>query len=803
MDFKLKVWFGRIMLLGMVSAVYFPMLAGAVNEPPSPALSMTGSHVVVNDDDHHAGETPQDDIWDKNQPGITDQEGNYTIPNEGLRVVGKRLASDAATGGTVATREEPDLKLFTIDATYIQNCPGTLTVTVEGNDGNVKFWEDEEEDEDEVDEERVTPFGFVTKDDVTSMEVTVSNSLSGELKFWVEGIKPTEGFDTITITAVYSVTTNAGSGITTGTIKFGVVRADVDVDTLNIGDTSEVEATNVAGVDADSSADQKELSLTEEVFGKLLFPNLGDEDGDGVQNAADGIQELGGGEAGQVKFEKVVIHHDKPWSEDAVYSFNYELSEPKEGAGLTGGGTIPNDTPETTDDKKRWTVVKRGMRLWLKDGDTLRYAGSAAEGQDLIYPDTPVTWADLKTRASLSGGATKITLFVEYVTPDAGGDSATRQPIEVTVKDDPKADKGKVEIDGVSTAPFSSPEAPDGANVTLLPVEISSSHSSNEHQTFFDPADDEIYRCPDWVANQNSDKMEKNALVIYHNDAPKGADPAKRYPIVKFSVGGQEEIEGLSWSCSRKSKDGHDFQPAGEGKTTWQTGGGAANGGLYRYHLEGSEYYGNVWLPLAGPDISSFWESEITYFKTTWKDAYSAKLRRLSEPFQNSTILMVSFWTKQAAADMARLGQTLDWNDSERILKDYAPTAGLRNSGNARYTCYERVLDLRKSSNMMYALIGRCMGLEEAILSNAGDPGNWFGKYVAGATGTPDSPAAKESYQAGFDLFDGTSLEDVMISRGEKMQEPNSWAQKEWPSEETSTGKLKRTNEQLLQEIIQ
>ena len=95
------------------------------------------------------------------------------------------------------------------------------------------------------------------------------------------------------------------------------------------------------------------------------------------------------------------------------------------------------------------------------------------------------------------------------------------------------------------------------------------------------------------------------------------------------------------------------------------------------------------------------------------------------------------------------------------------------------------------------------MGLSEVVLSNAGDPGNWFGKYVAGATGTADSAAAKESYEAGFDLFYGTTLKDVMINRAEKMQEPDSWAKKEWPSEEKSAGKFKRTNEQLLQEIIQ
>jgi hypothetical protein len=444
----LKVWPRGIMLPAVVALFYLPGLAhAAVNLPPNPALSLSGGHVVVNDDDHHSAEIPQDDVWDKDQPGNTE------IPNEGLRVVGKRNASQPATG-EVEVRGEPVLRQFTIDATYIPNCPGTLTVSLEGNDGNVKFWEEEQR----------------TKEFTLEKMHVVNNATAGKLKFWVEGIKPTEGFDSIKITAVYDVPADGGSGgsaepkTSTGTLEFGVVRADVDVDTLNKGAAANIESANPGGVDADSAADQKELSLNMEVYGKLLLANRGDEDGDGVQNAADGITDLGAGEAGQTKkFEKVVIHHDKPWSDEASYTFRYEFSEPKEGEGLM---EVP--VPEGTEGETRWTVVKRGMRLWLKDGDELR---TAAEGNDLVHPDKPVTWAALKARASVSDDTT-ITLFAEYVMPDEGGDTATRQPIEVAVDMDPDAGYGKVEVDGQEVTVFNSPDARDSANFTLIPVEI-------------------------------------------------------------------------------------------------------------------------------------------------------------------------------------------------------------------------------------------------------------------------------------------------------------------------------------------
>lgn len=98
----------------------------------------------------------------------------------------------------------------------------------------------------------------------------------------------------------------------------------------------------------------------------------------------------------------------------------------------------------------------------------------------------------------------------------------------------------------------------------------------------------------------------------------------------------------------------------------------------------------------------------------------------------------------------------------------------------------------------MYALIGKEMTIPEIVLMNAADPAkNPF------ATGAPDSEETRESYRAGFDLSGGTSLEIVMKNRGRKMQPPNSWARREWPSWEIATQNLVRGQATKLQELIQ
>ncbi len=113
-----------------------------------------------------------------------------------------------------------------------------------------------------------------------------------------------------------------------------------------------------------------------------------------------------------------------------------------------------------------------------------------------------------------------------------------------------------------------------------------------------------------------------------------------------------------------------------------------------------------------------------------------------------------------------------------------------------RLTIAGCVVDWFKRNNMMYALIGREMGITEIILYNIGDPSWGF------ANGSADTPRTKESYNVGFDLFNGNSLQSVMQTRGRSMQEPNGYAIKEWPSSEKVNVTFIRRAESKLNALI-
>lgn len=87
-------------------------------------------------------------------------------------------------------------------------------------------------------------------------------------------------------------------------------------------------------------------------------------------------------------------------------------------------------------------------------------------------------------------------------------------------------------------------------------------------------------------------------------------------------------------------------------------------GGLYRYKLEGNgiaDVEPQVWLPLAGPDITTYWQSEINYFKNTWGPAYQAKLNQRTKLFILAPLKRGMLKKSFALNDMRTLGQALDW----------------------------------------------------------------------------------------------------------------------------------------------
>ncbi|MFO7871564.1 MAG: hypothetical protein R6V03_09060 [Kiritimatiellia bacterium] len=93
---------------------------------------------------------------------------------------------------------------------------------------------------------------------------------------------------------------------------------------------------------------------------------------------------------------------------------------------------------------------------------------------------------------------------------------------------------------------------------------------------------------------------------------------------------------------------------------------------------------------------------------------------------------------------------------------------------------------------MGFALVAKEMGFSDVAVLRGPDFIGWYQNKLDGVTdvGTRDSSAAIESYRAGIDIHNGSSLKSVMHDRGWSMLEPRMRAEKEWPSYESTTGEL-------------
>jgi hypothetical protein len=334
----------------------------------------------------------------------------------------------------------------------------------------------------------------------------------------------------------------------------------------------------------------------------------------------------------------------------------------------------------------------------------------------------------------------------------------------------------------------------------LLPVEMRSQQARNDGQYDISKHDPAIYPRPGNVRPLDAERCLENALTLFFEDC---ADPDQIIPrnstqfSLKAGTGLPQQLPGITWETVEKPPGAPNLTPGGGNLIQLVSSDqGVLKGGLYRYKLNGSTAEGQVWLPLAGPDISTYRQSEITYFKTKWGPAYQAKL-------DSRTILLfgtpsrVALKKSLALKDMLKIGGTLDWHGDPKGA--YSPCGGPNSRGDEfRLTIHGVVTDLRKRNNMMFGLIGREMGIPETSLILGADP-----KYDPFATGAPDTPATKEAYRAGFDLFSGVTLPTVMKNRGRKMQEPNFWSRREWPSWEAATTNLTRAQAAQLQQLIE
>ena len=338
-------------------------------------------------------------------------------------------------------------------------------------------------------------------------------------------------------------------------------------------------------------------------------------------------------------------------------------------------------------------------------------------------------------------------------------------------------------------------------NLNLLPFEVSYKKAANKSHTpefgKIDPYDPSEHQ-PLPLADEQKPYETQNSLVIHHKDVRKlDGQPGEIIDFdvdLKFAPGSAMTVE---WS----KFDGPESGTLLNATTTEAIYRNPKKGGLYKFNLAalGKTTRGQIWLPKAGPDISSYWQSEIDYFKNTWGPAYRSKLNSktlflISKPVTRGLV-------KHALAlkDMADVGSNLDWMNpgtGQVITTDTSPLGGPPNKPGQewRYTIKGYVVDFRKRNNMMYALIGREMTLLEIEIKN--------GPNTLSA-GTPDSPAAFAAYEAGFDIYDGKTLEQTMKDRAYNMQEPGSWSEREWPSEEIASQGLIRKAATQLNQLIQ
>jgi|GEM_PF-3640147 len=289
-------------------------------------------------------------------------------------------------------------------------------------------------------------------------------------------------------------------------------------------------------------------------------------------------------------------------------------------------------------------------------------------------------------------------------------------------------------------------------------------------------------------------KAIDSALTIYYNKVRDDQGVVEDFDI-QLLFG---PISGATWTKfdGPTGPDTGTLQNANQGDAKYSN---PKKGGLYRFdlHYMGKTARTQAWLPKAGPDISSYWQSEVDYFHNTWGPAYRSKQNDRLSSFASLPGLRTISKHQMALQDMAEVGSFLDWDNpgGKMIKTDTSPEGGPegKTGQESRYTIKGRVIDFRKRNNMMFALIGSEMGISEIELFY----GAWFN------TGNPDSHAAQDAYSAGVRLYEGNSLENVMKAYGFRMQEPGSWTEREWPSDETTSQGLVRKAAAKLNALIQ
>ncbi len=391
------------------------IIASGDNLEPKPSVTITGENVVVNDDDFDSNWE-----WDKLDPGPTKE-------NKGL------------WGGKDAkeVHKEPILVEFTVSATPVGDKPGELTVEKKG--GSVKLW---------TDYLKTTPY---------ILPIKSSNSST---TFWVEGLDPTNTLQDAGFDATYTVGEDTGYA----SIRYGITRADMDVDSDN--NQKPLYEGVVAVDDPDSLRDdQTEFNKYPFVLGKILLENLGDVDNDGVMDCLDGLGLVISGATSNVENLKLVpmkVKLEAPYTPDrAMVKFVYPESIPRLENSPKGAGDISATIP--------YKITKRGIRLWTVNGDVRSSGNNIGEGGQFIPPNKDIKWTDLQKTGR------ETTIYLEYVDVPGVSKPYSKEDIVYTIKEEIPSDdtnkkyKGYIQngIDESKRTYLTEKESPDGVCVGL------------------------------------------------------------------------------------------------------------------------------------------------------------------------------------------------------------------------------------------------------------------------------------------------------------------------------------------------
>jgi len=333
----------------------------------------------------------------------------------------------------------------------------------------------------------------------------------------------------------------------------------------------------------------------------------------------------------------------------------------------------------------------------------------------------------------------------------------------------------------------------------LLKVDLSSEKATNPNGSHTPKQTLEFsIPSPGNIATGEEQDALDNALVVYYKDVVGESTDVASFDI-KFRTPGLDTTAWFETGNNNSGSTRGDLQNpiSAEATLTIAAQGGdvsgPVDGGLYKYSASLSDDLSfpiQVRLPVAGPSIDASFNAELASI-STWETDYRDHLMtvrvpniRIDNPILFNPLVGDSVVAAYIAAeDMKVLGKILDYYGAPS--GQFTPSGGPKNNTplgilEHRTTIGGVVVDWPKRNNILYAVVGRQMNLPELAL-NVGP--NLFG----GENNTPDDQYALASYQVGFALFNGDGLGNVMGSIGREMHVPGGWAEKEWPSFETSS----------------